>query len=183
MGAAFRDVHAPRLHGFALLLTVGDRTLASAAASRVMAAGIARAGELRHPERAAAWLRANVLREVRSAQAGAPPGVTERRAALAELGLGEAATDALAQLPLDERAALIAGTVEDLELPDVATVLGRDVGGTRRIWHGARTRYLASATHWLNGASVDAFPSGEILQRVEEAATRAIGTRQNRWPQ
>jgi hypothetical protein len=118
-----------------------------------------------------------VLRDIRSGREGVPPRVTERRAALAELGLAEAATDALAQMSLDDRAALIAGTVEGLELADVATVLGRDLGATRRSLRAARAKYLAVAEYWLRGTPVPALPGGEISHRVDEAVIRTIGYR------
>jgi hypothetical protein len=87
------------------------------AARRALAEGTDRAGELRHPERAAAWLRARVLRQLRSS-GERPSGVRERHAVLSELGLAEPAADALAQLSLSERAALIAAAVEDLAMAD-----------------------------------------------------------------
>src|SRR6185503_21221515 len=49
LGAAFRDLHGPRLHGFALLLMLGDRRAAGVASGRALSAGVARAQQLRHP--------------------------------------------------------------------------------------------------------------------------------------
>ncbi|MEA2650619.1 MAG: hypothetical protein QOI85_340, partial [Chloroflexota bacterium] len=60
--AAFRDLHGTRLHGFALLVTLGDHARAARLAGEAIAAGTARTSELRHPERAAAWLRRRVTR-------------------------------------------------------------------------------------------------------------------------
>src|SRR6187431_2709085 len=72
--AAFRELHGRRLHGFALLLTLGDRPGAARLASEALAAGAMRVDELRHPERAAAWLRHRLVdraRVGRAAQADA----------------------------------------------------------------------------------------------------------------
>ena len=55
--AAFRDLHGPRLHGFALLLTLGDRRVRQHSPPRRWPPGPPGFAELSHPERAAAWLR------------------------------------------------------------------------------------------------------------------------------
>src|SRR5690606_20820527 len=60
--AAFDELHGSRLHGFALLLTLGDRARAARLAGEALAAAEPRIDALRHPERAAAWLRAHVVR-------------------------------------------------------------------------------------------------------------------------
>ena len=181
--AAFRDVHGPRLHGFALLLSLGDRNRAAAAASRAISAGMDRADELRHPERAAAWLRARVLREMRFAGGAGPQSIASRDAAMGDVGLAEPAADALAHLSIEQRAALISSAIEGLELGDVATVLDRGLSGTRRSIHAARAAYLAAATHWLHGTDVAALPGGELSRRVDEAATWAVGARHERVAQ
>jgi DNA-directed RNA polymerase specialized sigma24 family protein len=135
-----------------------------------------RAADLRHPERAAAWLRAQVLRELRSG-GDQLRGMSERRAVLAELGLAEPATDAVGQLSLEERAALIAASVEGMEPNDVATILGRDPAATRRRVTAARAKYLAAASHWLGTLPSAGLAGGALARRVEEAAARAIGPR------
>jgi DNA-directed RNA polymerase specialized sigma24 family protein len=173
--AAFRDVHGPRLHGFALLLALGDRGLAGAAAGRALAAGTARADELRHPERAAAWLRARVVRELRRSGHPHPMPVEARDRALGELQVAPAAIDALGQLAFEERAALIAGAIERLDLADVATVLDRKLGTTRQLLRTARLHYLAAAGRSLDAVSVPALPAGELWQRVEREAAWAVG--------
>lgn len=144
------------------------------AARRALAEGTDRAGELRHPERAAAWLRARVLRQLRSS-GERPSGVRERHAVLSELGLAEPAADALAQLSLSERAALIAAAVEDLAMADVATVLGSDPAAARRRLVTARTKYLAAARYWLARVPMASVPGGSLARRIDEAAARAIG--------
>jgi DNA-directed RNA polymerase specialized sigma24 family protein len=175
--AAFRDLHGARLHGFALLLTVGDRSRAAEAAATVLAAGTARAAELRHPERAAAWLRARLLRTFRRAGDSGRHTRAERRAALLELGVPEPMMAALEGLTVDHRAALVAASIERLALTDVATVLGRDAVATRRILQVARRRYLAATTLWSGDLPAAALPGGEIAARIEQAAARAIGPR------
>jgi DNA-directed RNA polymerase specialized sigma24 family protein len=180
--AAFRDVHGPRLHGFALLLAIGDRGLAGAAASRALTAGTARADQLRHPERAAAWLRARVLREMQRSAGGRPAAIGPREPALAELRVAPAAVDALAQLPLEERAALIAGAIERLDLADVATVLGRQMGATRTTMRAARMHYLAAAGRHLDETAIGSLPSGDLWRRVEGAAAWAVGRSQPEVP-
>jgi DNA-directed RNA polymerase specialized sigma24 family protein len=175
--AAFRDLHGARLHGFALLLTVGDRSRAAEAAATVLASGIARAAELRHPERAAAWLRAQLLRRLRRTGDSGRHSRAERRAALQELGMPEPMMAALEALTVDDRAALVAASVEQLAFTDVATVLGRDAVATRRILQSARRRYLAATTLWSGDLPPAAMPGGQIAARVEQAAARAIGPR------
>src|ERR1041384_1046480 len=51
--AAFREAHGARLHGFALVVTLGDEQLAATLAVDALDAGVRHADALRHPERAA----------------------------------------------------------------------------------------------------------------------------------
>jgi len=171
-------LHGPRLHGFALLLTLGDRRLAGVSAGRVLSAGAARAAQLRHPERGAAWLRAELLSEVRRAGAPRPQSVEARHATLAALGVPDGLTDALAALPLDERAALIAGMVERLDIRDVATILDRSGAATRQMLRNARVKYLGVASQWLRGVPETTLPGGELSRRIDEAAAWAVGAPQ-----
>jgi DNA-directed RNA polymerase specialized sigma24 family protein len=160
-----------------LLLAVGDRSRAAETAATVLAGGVARAAQLRHPERAAAWLRARVLRTLRRTSDSGRHTRAERRAILLELGMPEAMMAALEGLTLDDRAALVAASVERLAITDVATVLGRDAAATRRMVQAARRRYLAATTIEHGDLSAQAVPGGEIAARVEQAAARAIGPR------
>ena len=175
--AAFRDLHGARLYGFALLVTQGDRTRAAQAASTALTAGAQRAVELRHPERAAAWLRRRALKELRRTRAS--PHVTpgERHAALVEIGSAEPAIAALAQLTQVRRAALVAGLVERFALTDVATILGTDLVGAQRALSGARREYLTATSHWLDALPSAAIPGGALADRVDRVATRAVGPR------
>jgi DNA-directed RNA polymerase specialized sigma24 family protein len=175
--AAFREVHGAGLHGFALLLTLGDRSRAAAIAASALADGTARVGELRHPERAAAWLRSRVLRAVRHSAESRLHSRGERRSVLLELGVPEPAIATLEGLTMDDRAAIVASSVERFSLTDVATILGRDLDATRRLLRDARNRYLSDAMHWLADVPREALVGGEIASRVDQAAARAIGPR------
>jgi DNA-directed RNA polymerase specialized sigma24 family protein len=175
--AAFRDLHGARLHGFALLLTIGDRSRAADAATVALAAGAVRAAELRHPERAAAWLRARLLRIVRRTGESRRHSRAERRNVLLELGMPEAMMAGLEGLTLNDRAALVAASVERFAITDVATILGRDAATTRRILQAARQRYLAATTLLAGDQPASALPGGEIAARIEQVAARAIGPR------
>jgi DNA-directed RNA polymerase specialized sigma24 family protein len=175
--AAFREVHGPGLYGFALLLMLGDRSHADPIAATTLAEGVARVSQLRHPERAAAWLRGRVVRAARRTLEGGRQSRTDRRAVLSQLGLSEPAIATLEGLSLDDRAAIVAWVVERFSPVDVAVILDRDLERTRRDLRTARRRYLADATHWLAGLSSDALPGGAITARVEEMAARALGAR------
>src|SRR5688500_17359124 len=168
--AAFRELHGPRLHGFALLLTLGDQPGAARLAADALAAGSARTSELSHPERAAAWLRQRVVREAgrRRSEMTRPD---RRRAALEELGVDDAAFAGLRALNLRERAALVATTVERLDRRDVATIIGLD--GTRLERHirraSRRAMRAGAAVHGERPVSV-----GPLVTRIRDIARRAL---------
>jgi hypothetical protein len=168
--AAFRDLHGARLHGFALLVALGDRQRAATATSGALHAAAERTEELRHPERAAAWLRASVVRSLagRRLRRGQGPGDDERRHALAPLGVDADAYHALAQLSALERAALVASDAERLAAIDVETVLGGGRARAERTIREARRRYLAAC---LARAATAA---SEGSQRDADGATRAL---------
>ena len=165
--AAFRELHGRRLHGFALLLTLGDRERAASLASDALAAGQLRVDELRHPERAAAWLRRHVVQRAASVQA--------RRAdttggPLMELGVDAAIVSALAALGRLERAALIAETIERLDRRDVGMVVGRRGAALDRLLHRARGSAIAAY-----GVTVDeGRPEGPIVARIRKVAGLAL---------
>lgn len=166
---AFRELHGPRLHGFALLLTLGDRRRAARLAGDAIAEAGAHLSELRHPERAAAWLRARVVRTAASDRTDLTSA--DRLAALADLGITAPALAGLAGLGWLERAGLIATAIERLDARDVATVVGRDGGRLESLLRHARQRYLAGAT-----AAPDALdgPPGPIGRRVAASAARTM---------
>jgi hypothetical protein len=143
---AFRQLHGARLHGFALLVSLGDERRAERAAGEALAAGETRAASLRHPERAAAWIRAQALSALRDAPPPSRSDEAGRRAALDALGVSPMAYDGLAALKVDERATLVASLIERFEALDIETILGSEPAATRRAISRARQRYLAAVT-------------------------------------
>lgn len=200
-------MHGTRLHGFALLVTLGDRHRAADAAGEALAEGTRRAHELRHPERAAAWLRARVFRALRRRRFGSGDAdEAARRHALAALGVDERAYDALARLSTIERTALVAANIERLDTVDIETVLASERREAQRLVRQARRHYLtaylatrpegeasavADATstalvprHGLVGVlhvpgadDISSAARGELAQRVQSVARRALTAR------
>ena len=177
--AAFRDLHGARLHGFALLVAQGDRARAAQASSTALAAGAQRAVELRHPERAAAWLRRRVLKEVQRTNASRHVTMAERNAALVAIGAAEPAIAALDGLTQMRRAALVAGMVERFALTDVATILGTDLVGAQRALSGAWREFLTATSVWMQPLPSAAIAGGALAHRVDQVASRVVGPRRN----
>jgi hypothetical protein len=174
--AAFRDLHGARLHGFALLVSLGDRPRAARVAAEALEEGARRSAELRHPERAAAWLRARVLRQLRrGASPHAGPRDRERRAVLSELGTADAVYEGLAALAIMPRAALVASTVERFDPIDVETILGLGSGSSLRMVARARERYVTAVSARVAPQELEDAPGGELGDRVREVAGRAMG--------
>jgi len=141
--AVFRDAHGARLNGFALLVTLGDEALAASLAADALDTGARHADTLRHPERAAAWLRGRVLRNVpRRTSRRAGPSEDERRTTLAALGVDGATFDVLERFNVRQRAALVAGEVEGLAPLDLELVLGSSAGSVRRRLSDTRRLFL-----------------------------------------
>jgi hypothetical protein len=170
--AAFRDLHGARLYGFALLVTLGDRERAARLCAAALAAGAGRLADLRHPERAAAWLRARVL-----ADAGRTPRAEGRRrpmpqafAALQPLGVDAAMLSGLAALTVRERGALVADWIERLDRRDVGTIVGMDGGRLERLVRRARGRYMAVVAEMPDAPS-----EGPTAARIRTAAARVLG--------
>ena len=176
LAAAFRDLHGPRLHGFAILVSLGDSQVAERAAGFALSAGAAQAAALRHPERAAAWLRARTLRslEQRHSFRRSTP-VEARRAALSALGVDETVFRGLAALSVDARAALVASDIERFDPIDVETILDAAPAATRQAVENARERYLRSVIDAsADDGDVENRPIGELAGRVQDVATRAF---------
>lgn len=170
--AAFRDLHGSRLHGFALLVTLGDRARAARLTGEALAAGTARTSELRHPERAAAWLRRRVTRNAdRTRRPGAPRTAGEGRLALDELGADAAAFAGLSALTIRERAALVADSIERLDRGDVATIVGTDGAKLDRLIRRVRRRYTEAVAEALDP---DAAMNGPTALRIRAIAERAL---------
>lgn len=167
MHEAFVALHARHLNGFALLMCLGDRELARRLVGEALLAGLQHPERHRHPERAAAWLRARVVAATpRRTQLGAS-GI----GALAEIGAVEGVALALGSLSRLERAGLIAREIEGLDPRDVATVVGRDARGLDGLLERARRRYLAA---YLDLAP-PLPPIGPVAQRLHEVGEMVIG--------
>lgn len=171
--AAFCELHGPRLHGFALLVTLGDSHRAIKIAGEALAAGARVTPSLRHPERAAAWLRARVLRDARRLPISIQrPDPQARRDALAAIGVGKRAFAGLAALSPRGRAVIVALDVEHLNERDAEQILGFSTAALRRF--AARTRReFATACEGIGLVSALS-GGGGIMQRVREAAHRAL---------
>lgn len=168
--AAFREVHARSLLGFALLLNLGDQVRAGRLVEHALASGAERVSTLRHPERAAAWLRRRVFarsqRRIRMPRrAGSDPAIV-----LAPIGAGEAVMHALASLGPRERGALIASDVERLDRRDVATIIDRDLPALERLLRGARARYYRAYAP----VAADDVPDGPTVSLIQAIARRQM---------
>ena len=171
--AAFRDLHGARLHGFALLLALGDRAIAARLAADAIAAASARTADLRHPERAAAWLRERVMRDAPGRlRRGRPQSRPERHLALGDLGADEGAIAGLEVLDVRERAALVATMVERLDWRDVQTIVGVDGIRLDRLLRRANARYAGAMAAFHRGVPIE---GGPITARVRSVATRVLG--------
>lgn len=166
---AFVELHGDRLHGFALIVTLGDRSLAGTLTAQALARGLGRISELRHPERAATWLRASLARSAEGPAWGHQrPSDTERRVALQTLAVDPATYDALASLDVPGRAAIAAAAVERFVPADVNEI----VGSADRVRDARRdfmTAYLAAAQ--TRHAPP---PSGALADRVRNRAARVL---------
>lgn len=171
--AAFRELHGARLHGFTLLLALGDREVAARLAAEAIAAGSARTTELRHPERAAAWLRARVMRDAPGRLRRVRPHTRpERHLALAELGADEAAIAGFEALDVRGRAAVVATAVERLDRRDVATIVGADGIRLDRLLKRATARYVRAVAAVRGDVPSE---DGPITSRVRSVTARALG--------
>lgn len=166
---ALRQLHAPSLHGFALLLTLGDRRRSLALTADALAAAGARVTELRHPERAAAWLRARVT--AAAGRGDSRLDADARLDALAPLGVTDSVLAGLAALRVLERSALISSEVERLADRDVATIVGRDGDRLDGLLRRARERFLAGCAAAPDGSSS---LGGPLTDLVHETAARAM---------
>jgi hypothetical protein len=166
--AAFRELHARRLHGFAQLFVLGDRALAARLAAEALASGAQNVDALRHPERAAAWLRRHVVDHAGRTAAGGSQAVD--RHALGDLGADDGVVAGLALLGRHERAALIASAIERLDRRDVAAIVGRDGGTLDRLLRKARQRYLQGYT----AIAREPVSDGPLTVRIREVAQRTL---------
>ncbi len=166
--AAFHELHGRSLHGFALLLVLGDQGVAARLAGRALGLGAGRLDELRHPERAAAWLRAEVVRSARPLRSA---DLRPSAVPLGGLGAGHGVIAGLAALSTVERAGLIASHVERLDPRDVAVIVRRDGSRLRDLLRAARRRYLAA----FLSAEPEAVVEGPVADQLRDVAVRTIG--------
>lgn len=166
---ALRELHAPSLHGFALLLTLGDRRRALALTADALATADAHAAELRHPERGAAWLRARVTATV--GRRDSRLDAETRLDALGLLGVSTAVLAGLAALRPLERAALIASSIERLDDRDVGTIVGCSGRRLDALLGRARRAYLEGCAAAPGGPSS---LGGPLTDLVRSAAARAM---------
>jgi hypothetical protein len=143
-----------------------------------MARAIPHLADLRHPERAAAWLRSVAVVSLGAGRSREPEN--SRRETLHALGVTNAAFDGMAGMDVRERAAFVAASVERFDPLDVETILRTDAGTARRLVDRARRHYLVAA-----GAAIgrepkpgdvpfDA-PPGGLTRHVEALAEAALG--------
>ena len=165
--AAFRELHARRLHGFALLLVLGDRAQAAHLATGALAAANERVEALRHPERAAAWLRQHVVRHARRTRRG---NRSVDPYLLNDLGADAGVVAGLALLDLRDRAALIASAIERLDRRDVAAIVGRDGSALDRMLRRARERYIDGYIAVGPAPVTD----GPLTARIHDLAQRSM---------
>jgi len=170
--AAFRDAHGARLNGFALLLTLGDDALAASLAADALGEGALQADVLRHPERAGAWLRARVLKSApRHISRRKAPGTERRMAALATIGVDGITYRTLESLTVEERAALVATSLEGFGPLDVEGILGSGSRAARRRISEARVKFF------IRHVAADQAPyprPGSLGSRVTEIADQAL---------
>jgi DNA-directed RNA polymerase specialized sigma24 family protein len=163
------ELHGRRLHGFALLLTLGNRVLAARLSADALAGAAQRGGQLRHPERAAAWLRAAVLRGL-PRRLPVPPPTDER--SLETLLVDRAVAGGLAALTPRERAALVASGIERLDRRDVEDIVGRFGAAFDRLLSRAQARYVEAYTVAQVG---EGRPPGPLVTRIHDIAQRVLG--------
>ena len=175
---AFRHLHGSRLHGFALLVSLGDVRRAERAASEALASGEDRASSLRHPERAAAWLRAQVVPKMRRSDRPDRMDAAARRGALRGIGVDGPAFDGLAALDFEARVAFVASSIERFAPLDIETILRTGPAATHRAIERARQRYLSVVTGLPEGngpsPTAGADLEGELAHRVRMVAERAL---------
>ena len=169
--SAFRDLHGTRLYGFALLLTLGDRARSARLTSDALAASAARTEELRHPERAAAWLRRQVMRQAGRGRSSVDRSAAAPGFALERMGVDAPILAGLSVLTTRERGALVADSVEGLDHGDVATVVGVDGARLDRLLGRARDRYTVAAADALDEGSTG---DGPRVARIRAIAARAL---------
>jgi hypothetical protein len=153
-----------------LLLTLGDTRRAAQLAGQALAEGSSDVDRLRHPERAAAWLRSRVVRTWRGGTG--PRHGAANADALEQVGAEPAVVAGLAALDRIERAALVASAIERLDVRDVGVIVGREGRSLQRLLAGARARYAAAFVAAMPDAPAG---DGPLATRLHDLARRTIG--------
>jgi DNA-directed RNA polymerase specialized sigma24 family protein len=181
-GESMRELHGRRLHGFALLVTLGDQPLAGRLAADALAADDVGTTELSRPALTAALLRRAVLRLATHREAdleldqvivgmNSPVPPVDGPAALESLRVDARAFAALRVLGIRQRAAIVATFVERLAPRDVATIVELD---------GARLESLVRDALHLATSAADAnlpdqsTPDGPVVRRMRKIAARTL---------
>jgi DNA-directed RNA polymerase specialized sigma24 family protein len=137
--------HAAHLHGFALLMTLGDRDTAASLADQVLSA--AAQDDSSAVDRPAAELRRRMLHRMRITRGrGSPTADASHREALEPLHVSSAAFAGLGALNPRERAAVVAAWIERYPREDLATILELDGDRLDTFVARATRRYLKAAS-------------------------------------
>lgn len=171
LAAAFRSTHAHSLHGFTLLLTVGDAQLAETLTADALNAATSRGRVRRHPERAAAWLRARALVAAAHQRTTDRTDHELRLATLGPMGVDAATIAALSSLSTQERAALIANDIERFDRGDVASIVRANDPALDTLLHRARRHYQAAYVRSLGDGQV---PDGPVRRSLDETARHVL---------
>ena len=169
--AASWDAHAARLHGFALLLTVGDQPRAASAAIAALEAGAERAAS-QDSDQAAAWLRREVIGELRRTWPTPQLQPEERHAVLHRMGVADPLISSLEGMSAERRAALVVSTIEGMAMADVANTLDTDLGDAYRVVEAARLDYLTTTLQVTAPGRTET--PGPLARRISEIQARAI---------
>jgi DNA-directed RNA polymerase specialized sigma24 family protein len=138
---ALPEQQGAAVHGFALILAMGDRPRALRLATEALDAAAARSHQLSTDGEAGTWLRAWIVQHIGPMPANVSLDDPARRHALELVGVSDVVAAAISTLTVEERAALLAASVEGFSLPEVATVLDCTQTMARRILKRARGRY------------------------------------------
>ena len=171
-----------RLHGFAVLVALGDDVAANAAWQAARAAYPVAQHHREQP--ADGWQRRRVVEELREGTKQhidrwlgvAPQLPMEHRARLRGLGASDAAMYGLRALSPFDRGVVIAVAAERLDDAALRTLVGRGQAATRRTVTRAMRRYLRAVQATLGSQPwTRRQPSGELAERVAQAAAANAG--------
>ncbi len=180
---AFVEEHGARLHGFALLLALGDVQAAGAAARSALEAGSRRAGRGDIPGAPDGWLRQRLLGAIhpplsqlqRIFNREEPVG-QDRRNVLRDLGVSDVALEGLIALSPVERAAVVAVGVEGTDAVGLRRVLNLGPAASQRVARRGFRHYFAAADAILQEKPwARREQTGDVAKQVSEVAETASG--------